>query len=296
MKNLKQTVAAGACIVVALLAARLYAQPSASDINTDNGIDVHALMQQGNPQGQPGGVAVLGDVSATRTCAVATFKPGDGPTSAPMALQSVVTQRVCHMYWGKNICGDQTVQTVSRNVVLTIKGAHELLPWETEAFSVCLQGEDLSAKTLTAAYQYGDPVYRAARNGQYSVLEPAIRKIATAADPDGVALASFSEQADGLSVSFTDKWASYYTGDMTGLSVEVKHQQFFPELVPVFSLNTSQPAGPSYKFSFKDTEHKLRTGDKYYVVWKFQRLGKVSTDAVQQGGRSQELVLEGLHN
>lgn len=282
-------------MIAAMLAAPLCAQTSASDFNFDQGIDVHALMQQDN--GQAHGDSLLPPIkTATRSCAVAKFKPSDAATSAPMALQSLVTERVCHTYWGKTICGDQTLETVTRSVVLSIQGTHTLLPWETEAFSVCLQGDQTDVKTLSAAYKYGEPTFRAAAGQPYAVILPAVEKIATAPDPEGVTLQSFTETADGVALSFTDKWTQYYKGDETGLSVEVKRDmKLLPDPV-VFEQRVSQAAAASYSLTFKDVQGKLRTGEKYYVVWKFSRQGKVSTGAEQPGGRSQELTLTGLHN
>ena len=64
----------------------------------------------------------------------------------------------------------------------------------------------------------------------------------------------------------------------------------------VFRLDIAQSAAAIHGVSFKDVLGKLRTGEKYYVVWNFTRLGKVSTSAEQKGGRSQNLMLTGLHD
>lgn len=282
--------AASAALALALLAAAASAQVPMPAVDFDSGIDVRALMQKD--------ASVLperGKITATRSCSVATFKPGDAPTSAPMSLQSIVTQRVCHVYWGSKICGDRTLRTVSRSVAVSIQGDHALLPWETEAFSVCLQGEKLETEVLAAAYRYGKPAFRSDA-GLWTLLLPAERKIATAPDPQGLSLAAFTEEPDGLSVEFADKWAKEYAGDMTRLIIEVKRDSRLLPDPTVFSLDLVQSAALSYQVSFKDLQRKLRTGEKYYVTWKFARQGKVSTTAVQQGGRSGELALSKLHN
>ena len=291
-----QTLAATACscLIAALLSAPLRAELSASDINFDKGIDVHALMQQGNDPAQGGTSA--GPVSATRSCAVASFEPGAPSTSTPMSLQSVVTQRVCHQYWGKNICGDQVLRTVSRNVVVTLRGRHALLPWQTEAFGVCLQDDQLSEETLKAVHQYREPVYHSDASGQWTVSLTAKRKIQSAPDSEGVTLAAVTELADGIQVDFADKWADNYKRDKTRLRVEIKRDIKFALDSKLFEMDFSTAAAPTYTVTFQDTEHRLRTGDKYYVVWKFQREGKVSTDAVEKGGRSEDLVLKQIHN
>jgi len=293
-KTQKLAVTACSCLIAALFSAPLRAELSASDINFDKGIDVHALMQQDNDPAQGGTAA--GPASATRSCAVATFEPGGGNTSAPLSLQSVVTQRVCHQYWGKNICGDQVVRTVSRDVVVTIQGKHDLLPWETEAFGVCLQDQQLSAEAIKAAYHYGSPSFKADRSGQWTMLLTAKSRIRSAPDSEGVTLAAVTELADGIQVDFADKWADNYKGDKTRLRVEIKRDIKFSPDSKLFETDFSTAAAPTYTVTFQDTEHRLRTGDKYYVVWKFQREGKVSTHAVEKGGRSEELVLKQIHN
>jgi len=292
-KTQKLAVTACSCLIATLLSAPLRAELSASDINFDKGIDVHALMQQGN---DPAGGTAAGPATATRSCAVTTFEPGGAKTSAPVSLQSVVTQRVCHQYWGKNICGDQVVRTVSRDVVVTIQGKHDLLPWEAEAFGVCLQDDQLSVDTLKAAYHYGRPSFKANASGQWTALLTAKSKTRSAPDSEGVTLAAVTELADGIQVDFADKWADNYKRDKTRLRVEIKRDIKFALDSKLFEMDFSTAAAPTYTVTFQDTEHRLRTGDKYYVVWKFQREGKVSTDAVEKGGRSEDLVLKQIHN
>ncbi|MCX5795800.1 MAG: hypothetical protein NTY77_09930 [Elusimicrobia bacterium] len=109
--------------------------------------------------------------------------------------------------------------------------------------------------------------------------------------PAGLELVMFREEADGVTLAFQDQRASKYTGGATRLIIAVKEDRGLRPDPVIFDIDIAQPVGPFYEFTFKDVQHKLRPGGKYYAVWSFQRQGPVSTEEVQRGGRSAALVL-----
>lgn len=122
-------------------------------------------------------------------------------------------------------------------------------------------------------------------------LRSLMRGLPPAPAPAGLELVVFRAEAGAVTVAFQDQRASQHIGGATRLIIEVKEDRGLAPDPVVFDMDMAQPVGPFYEFTFKDVQHKLRPGGKYYVSWSFQRLGAASADTVQPGGRSEPLVL-----
>lgn len=227
-----------------------------------------------------------------RDCAVISFRPNDPLVSQPYTLESRQYQERCYPSGpnGERYCHDEWVWTERRHVRVEVVGRGEMLPWEEDAFEVCLDGRWLYARVYDASHEYS-----LSERGD-SFIARAGRKVPALPDPVGVINESFA--FDGASGNFAltlrDRWASYYGGDQTVFKLKLKRhrENWFDETL--VEKEVAFPAADSYKLAFaqwaSEMNPKPENGKKYYVEWRFKRAGKVSKDKWQKAWESDKAV------
>ena len=227
----------------------------------------------------------------TQDCSLATFLYGGPLESQPATLHDYQTKRVCESYGGKNYCHDQ-VRDMSANAVIALTGTRTTLPWERDVFKVCLQrgllrGERVKVHTIVASHHY--KMLRKPSAGGYRIEALAQGKLRTNPDPAGISAVSFgNDAANGLVLTLTDKWASYYQGDKTVVKVALKMVKPFAFDPVAFEQELVLPPQDSYVIRFADYaaqfKKPLEHGMEYFVEWGFKREGKVSNGDYQKSG------------
>lgn len=227
-----------------------------------------------------------------RDCALISFRTTDPLVSPRVTLESREYQERCYPSGpnGERHCREEWVWTERRHVRVEIVGRGEMLPWEEDAFEVCLDGRWLNARVYDASHEY-DLVERGD-----TIIARAGRKVPALPDPVGIISESFTY--DGALGNFVlklrDRWASYYAGETTAVKVKLRrHRQgWFDDTL--LEKELSFPAAESYAISFADYANELnpkpQNGKKYYVEWRFKRAGKVSKDKWQKAWESDKAV------
>lgn len=208
-----------------------------------------------------------------------------GPNGTQVAQQQCTTtyRQECHMVQQQQ-CYDRPGQTYRASAQLSI-GKRQLFPWETESFSLCMEGPRVNVTPTASPYSYGVD-----QAGLYDItfnMTPNYR-VPSNPDPNGLNYAAFTFKDGKFTLSVSDKWAAEYAGDKVAIKIELKKDGwwFFDSSKgeKTFTLDTAS----SYDLVFAEsdlTKNKDFVDDsgykgpsKYFVKWGFQRLGKVSTD------------------
>ena len=123
-------------------------------MDLDQGLDLRGLTDElraaaARQQSVPGSA-----LRVTRDCRRVFFPAGAGPVAAPFTLESFTFQRVCEPVDGLTVCRDRLLRQDRKEVFLSITGAWARLPWQEDAFLVCLRGEEVSSRILAASRAY----------------------------------------------------------------------------------------------------------------------------------------------
>ncbi|MDE2292056.1 MAG: hypothetical protein KGL53_08230 [Elusimicrobia bacterium] len=271
-----------AAVTAALCGAAASAAPS---VDFDNGVDASAVLSAAKAAVKDDKAPVKGapvtKAHTERDCATVAFQP-DGPSvSQPVYLRSTEYQDVCTpvgdpRHGGGTVCHEEPTWTNSENVQIEVRNRQKLYPWERETFEACLEGPWLDVYPLETAH-----VYTQSQSGSYFVETAGARK-AMDPDPAGITAGAPVVKGKAFSVTFNDRWASYYQGETTVLHLALKRDVpiwFDPTVV---SKDVTLPAAASYTVDFNqwlsEFSEQLQPGKQYYVEWSFQRVGTVSKD------------------
>jgi hypothetical protein len=283
-------------------AAMLWALPAfvvaaPSGVAFDQGVDVSALLKQVKEAVQADATAIapayIGSSRYDRDCVVFTFNPDDGPVSDRVYLRSTEWVTECNNYpgpGGGQNCWDRPGYTYHERAQVTLRERQKLYPWEYDKFQVCLQGPWLDIYPVAAAYEY-KLVQGGNRDGNF-VLAP-VKKIAMKPDPAGITAQPLSPN---MLLTFKDKWASYYAGEVTVLKIAFKKDVpnwFDPTLV---EKEITLPAAEFYQVNLpdyaKEFAEKLQPGKKYYVNYAFKRVGKISKPDLMKVGDTEPVAYQ----
>jgi len=270
-----------------ILAALLFAAAAvpafaAADASFDQGVDVSALVAKAKDSAKKDKTAVsaksMNGLRYDMDCATFNFGPNDKPASDRVWLRSQEWETECQpvgdpRHGGGQNCWERPGMSWSQGVQITLQNRPALLPWEHDTFRVCLQGPWIYTDTIEAAYDYQN--VSPSRDGGDIVLA-ATRKTPESPDPVGV-LADLNAQ---LKVTFTDKWASYYSGEQIALKVELKKVvKFWPDST-LLEKEITLPVAASYGVDLNkfvsEFSSKPEAGKQYYVKYSIKRIGAVS--------------------
>ncbi|HEX4048104.1 MAG TPA: hypothetical protein VH309_09740 [Elusimicrobiota bacterium] len=205
-------------------------------------------------------------------CRHVVFQPEDPSVSRPMTLTSEewITDCVPAGAGGGQSCWEHPGRTDSLAVSLSLADRRPLLPWESDVFSVCLQGPALRTQPVSTAYDYR-VVNDGALDGRV-VLEPGAKR-ALPPDPRGVQ-ATLTPQ---LTLAFHDLWSSYYAGQEILLRIALrKANDFFPDET-VAEKEIALPVAENYAVELSRAAGA--GGGIYYARYSIRRLGgAVSTE------------------
>lgn len=226
----------------------------------------------------------------TTDCRKVRFVANGATLSQPIRLESRFYQERCRRdSEGDRRCEEIYVGSERRNVTLRVEGRGQMLPWEEDVFNVCLSGTQLDVKAAEASHEYrfGMPDMR-----KDLIVATAGDKLPTNPDPDGIRLESFSTDAQVFNAAFSDRWAHYYRGEETVLSLEVRQDNRLWTDETIAKKVVHLTAQDSYSIKLADMEFsKLpEAGKKYFLKWSFQRLGRVSKPTIM--GERQTIAVE----
>ncbi|MFA6316916.1 MAG: hypothetical protein WC943_05805, partial [Elusimicrobiota bacterium] len=203
-------------------------------------------------------------------------RPGQNPRWPPAALTA-------HASSGQN-CWERPGRSYNERASVSIRDRQELFPWEYDSFEVCLEGPWLSLRSIETAY-----AYKTVQGGNYDgryVVAP-IQKVAMKPDPAGITVQQF---AADMTLTLRDKWASYYQGEQTVLVLKFAKDVpnwFDPTLL---EKELTVAAAETYTVDFKafasEFSQKLEAGKKYYAIYSFKRLSKISKDSLMKVGET----------
>jgi len=223
-----------------------------------------------------------------RDCVRFSFDPGGPEKSEAVWLRSTEWTEECHWQGdprngGRQVCREVPRWTYRERVQLELQNRKNLLPWERETFTVCLDGRWLSAYATSVAHKY-----KAERDGGYYLLT-AGEKIAMDPDKSGLQAAAPRNAGSKLLVDITDKWAEYYKGESTEIEFEVWRDipNWFDSKITSGKMKFD--AAGKYSIDLA-ADGKLKAGKKYYMKWGFRRLGKVSKDTYMKKGETDGTV------
>lgn len=227
-----------------------------------------------------------------RDCTLIAFKATDPLVSPRVTLESREYQERCYPGGpnGERHCRDEWVWTERRHVRVEIVGRGAMLPWEEDSFEVCLDGRWLSARVHDASHEYS-----LAERGD-TFIARAGRKVPALPDPVGVINESFTYDGGkgNFVLSLRDRWASYYAGEQTVLKVKLRRHRegWFDDTL--LEREFSFPAAETYAVNFAELASQMnpkpQNGKKYYVEWRFKRVGKISKDKWQKSWESDKAV------
>ncbi|MBI4375267.1 MAG: hypothetical protein HY549_02335 [Elusimicrobia bacterium] len=216
-----------------------------------------------------------------RDCVKIAFAPDSPPVSQPVRLHSREWIEDCR--WvpggrnqpGRWECWERPGMGYSETVQITLRDRKPLLPWEHDGFLACLEGPWTDWQALETAYEYK----QASSRGEGSIVLAPGRKLAMKPDPTGIRVESFSR---ALKLALSDRWSSYYAGEVTRLTLKLKRQvKPWPDPVLLEKELDLEPA-PSYEIDFLayrgQFSEPLKPGEKYYVEIEFSRRGRVSKE------------------
>jgi len=193
-------------------------------------------------------------------------------------------------------CREEWVRTERRQINLEVTGRGEMLPWERDVFQVCLQGDWLTANTIDASHKFDIDV---PRWGGGTIMATAMHKVQSEPDRNGVRALSFTfdKSKGNFVLELGDKWAEYYAGEKLGLELVLKRHRknwfdgtaLDTELV----VDVADTIEIDFSTLIDRLEGDLDPGKKYYVKWKFRRLGSTSKDSWQKKGETGKATWEG---
>lgn len=218
-------------------------------------------------------------LEVTSDCVRFTFEPQD-TQSDPVWLKSDEYREDCYgQPPGGGRCDRRWIGSYQRRVTLKMDGARTPFPWEKEIFDVCLQGPRLSFYDVRPAFDYS--VRGEGWRDTVIFMKPGA-KLAMRPDPEGLALKGFDSVGGSLTAVFADQWASHYgAGEKTVLRLTLKRVGIiFPHtlLDREFVLDPAAEYAVDFSKLASEISEQLQEGKRYYIKWKFQRRGKVSTD------------------
>ena len=279
------------CMSVAFCGGAFAEEPN---IDFDGGAaDISGIVASMKAAEKPEGEADLKEIRIARRterdCVRFTFEP-DGPeVSEAVWLRSTEYRRECHWVGdprrgGRQECRDVPGRTYRERVQVELRERKTLYPWERESVAVCLDGNWLSIREVDLAHHY-----TSARSGGRYTLTAGEKKPMNP-DRGGISAEAPAVSGDNLSVTFSDRWASYYAGESVVLSFRLKRVVegwFDPTLV---EKEVAFPAADFYRVDFAqfagEFSESLKPGKKYYVEWGFKRVGRISKDAYIKRGDS----------
>lgn len=285
----------------AMLSVALFASPVFAAVDPviafDQGVDLSAVTQQVRERADEleADVGACGAFRATRDCAIIKFTHGQGEISSPVVLKSEIFKKVCQRHNGREYCHDELERTVEKPVIVALTGERSMLPWEMDAFGVCLQGDNLKADVIEASHKY-KVRHRSDEEGNHVIEAHAKKKLRTEPDPTGIEMAGFRYDAGSAHFVLTlkDKWAEYYEGDLTEIKFALKRDVPRWRDSTVIRKEIRLDPAASYAVRFADYPRDLReeimSGERYYVEWSFKRKGKVSKGSRQDGGKSSRVL------
>ncbi len=274
-----------------LLAAAVlaFALPAAAAPDFDAGLDASALLTEAKA-GAAAATAVEAQSSfnrrTTRDCATIVFRPGSPTVSEAVWLSS--TEWVVECYptggdprrgGGGRTCHERPGYTYRERVQITLRERLPLLPWEEDAFRVCLDGPFLDTDQLESAYEYTRAGY--GRDGNITVAP--VRKTPMRPDPAGVS----ATIAPNLAVALADRWASYYAGERVVIKLTLKKHvpNWFDPVV--LEKEVELPVAASYAVELAAEAAaagaRLEAGKSYYAVYAVKRVGPVSRPVFTRG-------------
>lgn len=193
----------------------------------------------------------------------------------------------CQPYWR---CYERPGYTYRQNVQVLLQSRLPLRPWEYDSFQVCLQGPWSDISTRESAYFYKH-VSGGGREGTF-LMAPGSRR-AMAPDPSGITLESLSSS---LVLTVKDKWAAYYAGEKTALTLVVKRRNpnWFPKKVAELKLQFAPVE--TFKLDLlafaSEFSQQPVAGRDYFVEASFQRLGQISTAETMDAGASNDATYQ----
>lgn len=209
-------------------------------------------------------------------CVTVTFAPSDNPVSERFHLESREWVEECYptgdpRHGGGRQCHERPGFSHRASARVSLRDRQELLPWEFDAFRVCLTGPWLDIDALETAYEY-KLVQGGGNYGDY-VLAP-VKKIPMRPDPVGVT----GELTPSLKASFKDRWASYYAGETVEIKYALKKhvEGWFDTLIAEGT--TTAAVAETYALDLSKAG-KLQAGKKYYLEYQIKRVGKISKDS-----------------
>jgi len=183
-------------------------------------------------------------------------------------------------------CGWLPIGVYSVDVKVVLRERKPLLPWESDAFTVCLAGRSLRWSQGATAYDYDE----VGEKGGTITLAPGAKR-AQRPDPNGITLRSWTP---GLVLTLDDKWASYYSGEAALLILKLKMENAGGADALIGEEKIGLPAAPSYVVDFKtlakDFSQRLVPGAKYHVSISFRRLGSISSGETVGSAQTERVV------
>ena len=271
-------------LVIALSLLLPSAAPAATPaVDFDAGVDASAVLAAAKEGAKsvaaPAGAQVVRAKSFRRydtDCVTVTFAPDASPTSERFHLESREWVEECYQtgdprHGGGRQCYERPGYTHRSSAQVSLRDRQALLPWEYDAFRVCLTGPWLDIDAVETAYEY-KLVQGGGSYGSY-VLAP-VKKIPMRPDPVGV----LGELSPSMNATFKDKWASYYAGETVEIKYALKKhvEGWFDTLVAEGTLSAA--AAETYALDLSKAG-KLETGKKYYLEYQVRRVGAISKDS-----------------
>lgn len=320
--------------ILRTLAVLIFAAPAVhalgSNLNFDQGVNVSAVVKE--VKGKVKAASYRDGFRDARPlfnreerdCATVRFRPGDPTVSERIRLESRIYREICYDYpdpprrprrprrprvrkhsvkgekgefqAARRECHERWERTERRQVRVEVLGRGEMLPWETDTFSVCLQGQWLSARSVDSSHEYS--IDTPGWSGDM-VTARAIRKRRSQPDPFGIAQTTFAfdPAAGNFKLELGDRWSEFYTGETVTFTMLLKryHKNWFDGTV--LNKEITLPAAEAYTINFADFASELtgdlKPGKKYYVKWRFRRIGSVSKDDWQKYRESGKAHYEG---
>lgn len=287
-----KTVFALLCAMVMAIAVPV----KSAEVDFDQGIDLTDVMDQVKHGDYEYDIPEIGSKYTgrfndyTRDCAVLTFGPDDPLKSEGVWLRSQEWEEYCDYYTdpnGHQIPNCHTVpgQSWRQKAQIIITQDRELLPWEIEAFEVCLEGPWMNIYTRAAAYKY-----HINSEGSYNTIYKLTPQEKTPMAPDsaGLAVESFVYNADdkNFTLNTKDIWTDYYQGEQVRIHAVLYRDvpNWFDSKIGELDMTFDSADGYTMLLDFGK---KLKSG-KYYAKWGFTRIGRVSTDKYIKKGNTSE--------
>lgn len=267
-----------------LAAALLVLALPAAAIDFDAGLDAAAVLAEAKTVSAPAAPVAAANVRAAgfrryeRDCVSFRFGPNDGLVSESVWLRSTEWVEECYQtgdprHGGGRQCHERPGRTYRERVQVKLAERKPLAPWESDSFEVCLEGPWVDVRQHESAYEYR----RAAGTGQEgTIVATPVKKTPMRPDPTGV----IGTLASDLTVTFADKWASYYTGETVSIKMTVKKHLpnwFDPTLL---EKEVELPVASTYVLDLAAelvaANSRPEAGKSYYVEYQVKRVGAVS--------------------